>query len=104
MTVLLGPFAAYVRDNDEQLVYTYRAFMNIDDNKSVLLVERFPSVEAHDQFQNSYKHQQFMKDVVAWNNRTHGVTSDTITDWTELSMGVFNRTSGLLFTADSIVV
>jgi quinol monooxygenase YgiN len=92
---ILGPFATNVRDDDEQLVYTYRAFINIDDNTSLLLVERFPSVGAHDQFQNSSKHQQFMKDVVAWNIKTHGITSGTVTDWKELSMGVFNRTPGI---------
>jgi quinol monooxygenase YgiN len=104
MTKLLAPFATYVRDHDDQLVYTYRAFLNIDDNVSVLLVERFPSQAAYDRFQNSSMHQRFMNDLISWNNSTHAVTSATVTDWQELSMGVFNRTSGLLSTADSIVV
>lgn len=99
---LLKPFATYVRDRNEKLVYTYRAFLNIDDNLSVLLVKRFPSQAAHDKFQNSAMHKQFIKDVISWDS--HAVTDSTITDWQELSMGVFNRTSGLLSTADSIIV
>lgn len=63
---MLAPFASHVRDNEEQLVYTYRPFLNIDDNLSVLLVERFPSSAAHDQFQNSMMHQQFLKNLTRW--------------------------------------
>jgi len=100
----LAPLASYVRDNEEQITYTFRPFLSTDDDLGVFIFERFPNQAAHDgPHFNSSVHQAFSRKVSTWNASTQGITNKIHMDWQELSMGVLNRKVGQSLPASMIV-
>jgi hypothetical protein len=96
----------WVRDEEEQITFTFRPFLSTDDDLSVFVLERFPTKADHDDppHFNSTSQQTFDVFVSVWQASTHGITSTVHEDWQELAMGVLSREAGQLLTTGSVLV